>query len=355
MDGILIVGYGGPEKLSQVEPFMESLTGRPSTPEMLQKITARYELIGGGSPLVPIAREIAEALESQLDSVPVELGMLHSEPSIEDGFARLIETGVDRVVCISLSPFYSTASNGRAYAAIGEIAPLYPHTEVLIASELGQFAGFALAHAHALTEAFDAADVASDDVALAFTAHSVPMSDVEAGDYVYANGLERVADALVEALYLSPATPEGYPVGEEASAHGTTALPRPWANVYHSQGMRGGAWLGPSLPDFIRTAHAHGAGAIVVCPLGFATDHLETRYDLDIAAKALADELDIAFVRSAAPNTSPHLIDAFVAAYADAIGADAADVVVAPGVDIDEDDASDIGRTGGVYVPEGLD
>lgn len=327
MDGILIVGYGAPQNLDEVRSFMTSLMGSGPSEELMERTLERYRLIGGGSPLVPLAADIASTLEETLTDTVVEIGMLHSEPSIEEGMGRLVEMGAERIVAISLSPFYSTASNGKSYAAVGRAAEKFPNVEVLVAPEVGEFTGFAMAQALALEEAFDAADVLAEDVALAFTSHSVPMEDYDAGDFVYETGINRVADALAEALCFAPADSSGFPVGPD-QAHGSTSLPRPWAVVYHSQGARGGAWLGPKLSDFIEVAAARGAGAVVVCPIGFSTDHMETLYDLDIAAAGKARELGLGFVRAAAPNNSSHLIDAFVEAYTVATGADSGEVPV---------------------------
>lgn len=327
MDGILIVGYGAPQNLDEVRPFMTSLMGREPSDELMERTLERYRLIGGGSPLVPLAADIASSLEEALTDAVVEIGMLHSNPSIEEGMSRLVEMGADRIVAISLSPFYSTASNGKSYAAVGEAAKAHPSVQVIVAREVGEFTGFAAAHAIALEEAFDAADVLAEDVALAFTSHSVPMDDYDAGDFVYEAGIRLVADALAEALCLAPADDAGFAVAGGA-AHGTEALPRPWGVVYHSQGARGGAWLGPKLGDFIEAAAERGVGAVVVCPIGFSTDHMETLYDLDIAAAEKARSLGLGYVRAAAPNDSSHLIDAFVEAYTVAVGADSGQVPV---------------------------
>ena len=329
MDGVLIVGYGGPECLDEVEPFMTKLMGRTPAPEVLARITSNYEAIGGCSPLVSIARDIAGEVAVRLaedgGSIPVEVGMVYSDPSIDEAIDSLVSAGATRIIAVSLSPFYSTASNGKAYRLVGESADRHHGLSVVIAPEVGEFVGFAMAHGAALIEAFDRADVASDEVAVAFTAHSLPESDVEAGDFVYVDGIRRVVDALAEGLYLAPGAEDGFPVGD-ADAYGTTDLPRPWAVVFHSQGARGGAWLGPKLGDFIQAAYDRGAGAVVVCPIGFSTDHLETLYDLDIRARAEVEDLGMTFVRSAAPNTAEPAIQAFVDAIQTARDAEAPQV-----------------------------
>lgn len=315
MDGVLVVGYGAPETLEQIPSFMTSLIGRTPSPEMLARMTQHYEQIGGKSPLVGYARSIAHALEKRYEDkgtmMPVEIGMMHTPPSIDEGIDALVDCGVTRVIAISLSPFYSTASNGKSFARVGESLKRYPNVELICAPEIGLFEGFIEAHAEMVEQAFDRADIEADITPVSFSAHSLPMSDVEAGDYVYEEGLRRAADAVAQRLFLAPADEKGFVIGD-VKAYGTSKLPRPWAVVFQSQGMRGGAWLQPTLNDFIDEVAKQEFKAIVSVPLGFSTDHMETLYDLRIAAKERAEHLDMKLIASGAPNDTPKLVDAFV-------------------------------------------
>lgn len=315
MDGVLVVGYGAPESLEEIPSFMASLIGRTPSPTMLERMTEHYEQIGGSSPLVGYAREIARSIEKHYEdeaiTLPVEIGMMHTPPSVDEAIDALVDCGITRVIAISLSPFYSTASNGKSFARVHESARRYDHLEVVCAPEVGLFEGFIEAHAQILEELFEKVDVETDVAPLSFSAHSLPIPDVEAGDYVYEEGLRRAADALAERLYLAPADDEGFMIGEQR-AYGTEQLPRPWAVTFQSQGMRGDKWLEPTLNAFIDEVVARDMKAMVSVPLGFSTDHMETLYDLRIAAKNKAEEAGLTFFVSSAPNNSDELVKAFI-------------------------------------------
>lgn len=324
MDGVLLLGYGGPRSLDEVGSFMKSLTGRPLSPEMEERIKARYTRIGGKSPLVDYAYSIANKIADHLttpegESVPVEVGMVHTAPYIDHAVDDLVSKGVTRIVAVSMSPFYSTASNGKAFEAAADAVDAHEEIELLCAPEIGLFEPYARAHADQMELAFERADAIAEEVSIVFTAHSLPMSDVEAGDYVYEQGIRLCADSIAEMLFMMPADSEGYSFNIEdapAPGYGTRQLPRPWTVAFQSQGMRGGEWLGPTLKQAIADAENNGAEAIMVVPLGFSTDHMETLFDLDIDTKERCGELGIELIRTAAPNDSAQLIEAFVASIA---------------------------------------
>src|SRR5659263_199217 len=105
--GVLITGFGGPDRLEAVGPFMCNLMGREPSDEMVARICARYEAIGGSSPLVRIASELAESVHDALaergQDLPVEVGMRYWDPFVKDAVERLIVKGVSRVVLVTLS------------------------------------------------------------------------------------------------------------------------------------------------------------------------------------------------------------------------------------------------------------
>ncbi|MGB4593060.1 MAG: ferrochelatase [Coriobacteriia bacterium] len=303
--GVLITGFGGPDRLEAVGPFMCNLMGREPSPEVLARICARYERIGGASPLPGIARElgdnVAAALSDAGREVPVAIGMRYTDPSIAEGVQRLADAGADHVVLVTLSPFETQVTHGEYRAALEEA--LVEH-EGMTASEAPLFSdlpAFVALHTAAARVALDSA---APGALLIFSAHSLPMSDAIA-DSSYVDGLRASADAVAAAA--------GLPEGAEAEivpgivAYGSTAGDRAWALAYQSQGVRGGEWLGPDTDAVIEAAAAAGAPGVVVVPIGFATDHLETLYDLDVVAAERAAAAGVAFVRSAVPNAAPEL------------------------------------------------
>lgn len=312
--GILILAYGAPQSLDEVAPFMRSVTGSDEISRALSTIMARYEQIGGKSPLVDFALEIASKLEDYFEQqdqwMPVKIGMLHSRPQIEDAVHEFVLEGVQKIIAISLSPYFSSASNGLSYERALECVEAYPGIEIEIAPEVGLTEPYLRGIAASLSAEFDAADAMSDEVPIAFVAHSIPLEQAISTDKAYEAGLKAAANAIAELLYLYQASEAGYEVASE-TAYGTNFPPRPWALCYCSRGMRGGVWLGPSLSSFIDDAAAKGYEALIVVPLGFATDHLETLYDLDIEAKERAEKSDMKLLRAKALNASDELIEAF--------------------------------------------
>lgn len=318
--GILLLGFGGPDSIESVGPFMCNLMGREPSPELLERICGNYSAIGGKSPLVDIANDIAQGLGAGLaqrgHDVEVRVGMRYWHPYIADSLRELAEAGCTRVVTVSLSPFESEVASGAYRLAIDEALDSLPGVETVEApliSGLPAFADF-LAQSTAAALSGLATD---DNVLVALTAHSLPESDLVADD-PYVAGLRSVASAIAERLgWAQGADGAGDPLLAGFSAFGSVEGSQPWLLVYQSKGARPGAWLGPTLEDLIGAAGGVGIGSLVVCPIGFMTDHMETLFDLDTVASAQAEKAGLAFVRATVPNDD----ELVVAALADAVSA----------------------------------
>jgi protoporphyrin/coproporphyrin ferrochelatase len=303
--GIILLGFGGPDSLDAVGPFMCNLMGREPSPELVERVQGNYRVIGGSSPLADIAERIAAELEADLadrgHEVPVRVGMRYWDPLICDALADLAEQGCDRVITVSLSPFETKVASGAYRTAIAEAleADGVADVEVIeapLASELPEFARF---YAEELPAAIGS--IESDPVVV-FTAHSLPVADLAEQD-PYVNGLRDTADAIASHL--------GWDVGSDGargclggsvSAFGADGGAQPWVLVYQSKGQRPGEWLGPLLDEVLDAAAAGAARAVVVCPIGFMTDHMETLFDLDYVAGNKAEEAGLEFVRVPTPN-----------------------------------------------------
>jgi protoporphyrin/coproporphyrin ferrochelatase len=317
--GVLLLGFGGPDSIEAVEPFMCNLMGRQPSSELVQRICGNYEAIGGKSPLVDIANDIAERLSARLSQlghdVPTRVGMRYWDPYIADSLRELAEQGCARVVTVSLSPFESKVASGQYRLAIAEALDGIGALEVVeapLVSELPAFADF-------LSESTTIAlsGLASEHNALvAFTAHSLPMTDLEADD-PYVAGLRRTASAIAERLGWGRGAEEaGEPLLPGFSAFGVVGPPQPWMLTYQSKGARPGAWLEPTLQDLIEAAKGTSVASLVVCPIGFVTDHMETLFDLDTIAAAQASDAGLAFVRAPVPNDDGLLVNALADAVA---------------------------------------
>ncbi|MCE5203113.1 MAG: ferrochelatase [Coriobacteriales bacterium] len=318
--GVLIVGFGAPDSLEAVGPFMRELIGQTPTPAVLEEVCRRYEAIGGRSPLLDIARqlgkEVARSLAAGGVDAFVEVGMRYSDPDIAEAVRRLAESGVQQVVMVTLSPFETQVTHREYRSAFAAAAAAYPGMTVYEAPPLSQLPAFVDLFSASARRALECA---APGALLVFSAHSLPLTEADA-DRSYVDGLRRVADVVASASGL-PAGRESRVIGG-VEAYGSTHGAHPWLIAYQSQGVRGGQWLGPSVGEVIDAAAATGASGVVVVPLGFATDHLETLYDLDIVASQRAARAGLAFQRAGIPNAAPELARDVAWAVRAAIGED---------------------------------
>lgn len=311
--GVLLTGFGGPDSLEAVGPFMCNLMGTEPSDELVARVCKRYLAIGGSSPLGEIAAAIATKLESGLaekgHTVPVAVGMRYWHPYIADALASLKDLGCERVVTVSLSPFESKVAHGAYREAIEEAVATLGGMEVVeapLVSELPQYAEFyARSTAAALTDLEP-----NEGAILVFTAHSLPESDL-IDDDPYVSGLQRVATDVATQLGLDPGRSGASEVMlPGVSAFGSAARPRAWYLAFQSKGNRPGAWLGPDIDDVIDVAATTGISSLVVVPIGFLTDHMETLYDLDIVAADRALDAGLEFMRAPVPGDDDEVVNA---------------------------------------------
>lgn len=309
--GVLIMGFGGPDCLEAVGPFMCNLMGREPSEELVSRVQRRYLAIGGASPLPEIASALAGKLEDALaeagHDVPVTVGMRYWDPFIEDGIAHLVASGCSRIILLSLSPFESKVASGAYRESVEAASAAHPDLEFVEApliSELEEFVAF-----YAGSTAVELMDIEPNEgVVLAFSAHSLPESDLTEDD-PYVAGLRATADRLALKLGLE----EGHDgagglMFEQFRTFGSDAPPRAWYLVFQSKGQRPGAWLGPDLDELIEALADTPATGLIVVPIGFATDHMETLYDLDIVSAGNALDRDLVFARAQVPNDHDTLV-----------------------------------------------
>ena len=296
-DAVLLVAYGSPDSLDEVEAYYTDIRrGNPPPPELLEELIGRYRAIGGGSPLSGIVERQRTALEAELArrgrAIPVYAGMRHIEPRIGRIVERMAADGVERFVTIALAP--QKSSNAAGYrravesalaglAAAGGAAPSCTFVE-----SWHDQPRFIEALAAATREALDRfPDPAAAEIL--FTAHSLPARVVAAGD-AYPAELARTARLVAERLGRSE-----------------------FHFAFQSAGRTGEEWLGPELRDEIRRLAAEGVREIAICPVGFVADHLEVLYDIDIEAQVVAREAGVRMERARSMNDDP----TFVAGLAD--------------------------------------
>jgi protoporphyrin/coproporphyrin ferrochelatase len=289
---VLAMAYGTPSGPAELEAYYTHIRrGRPPTPELLAELRGRYAAIGGHSPLLKRTLAQVAGLQSALSDagrpdIEVALGMKHAPPFIEDAVARLAAAGVEEIVGLVLAPHYSRMSVGeyaeRARAAAALVARP-PAVSVVHSWHLAP--GYLDFLAQALQSALGALpEEARARAHVLFTAHSLPARILEEDD-PYPSQLQETAAAVAARLGLER-----------------------WSVGWQSAGRTPEPWLGPDVLEELGRLAGEGAHAVVVCPAGFVSDHLEILYDLDIEASSRARELGMDFARTAVPNADPRVL-----------------------------------------------
>jgi protoporphyrin/coproporphyrin ferrochelatase len=279
-EAVILMAYGSPERLADVPAYYSDIRGgRPIARESLADLVERYRRLGieDSSPLNAITEQTRAALEAELD-LPVYTGMKHWSPRIADAAESALAAGADRVVGLVLAPHYSALSikgyrdqleqtiDGRAELAFVDSWHTEPGFVELLADRVR--------------------DTQSHVV---FTAHSLPARILSIGD--------PYKDQLLETASL---------------VAGAAGLGEEWSFSFQSESPTGEPWLGPDILDHLVALRDAGVTDVLICPIGFVSDHLEIRWDIDVEAQERAAELGLRVDRIQMPNADP----AFVATLA---------------------------------------
>ena len=304
--GVLVMAHGTPDTPEEIGAFYTRIRrGRPPTPELLAELTGRYEAIGGTSPLTGRTRAQVDGLAAALEAAEpgryvVRLGTKYVDPSIEDAVAELAGLGVARIVGVVLTPHQSTMGSGEYFERAGTAAAgTEPPLGLTVIPSWHRERGFVPLLATRTRAVLDALDTAARArVAVFFTAHSLPERVVAAGD-PYPDQVAETGASVAGLLDLD------------------TDPSVTWGTAWQSAGRTADPWIGPDLLVEMGRVATEGATAVVVCPVGFVSDHLEVLYDLDVEAQDRADTLGIAFARTPSLNDDPP----FLAVLADVVRA----------------------------------
>lgn len=282
---VLLLAHGSPDSVAEVPEFLLQVTGgRALPPQVVEEVKHRYGLIGH-SPLTELTLKQGQLLEHEL-GVPVYVGMRNWKPFIADAVSSMSSDGVRRCVAICLAPQNSRTSVGLYRTALNSNPPSFAvdfveswHDHPLLVKAFAErlLAGWQKGRAQAGAE-----------VPIIFTAHSVPVRTVTEGD-----------------PYEAQAKETAFLVAREASLS-----PGQWTFAFQSQGMSGGAWLGPTVEDTILALKEKGHDHVFIQPIGFLCDHVEVLYDIDIGFKQFAGKHGLRLSRAESLNDSPLLAQA---------------------------------------------
>lgn len=295
--GVILLNLGGPDTPEAIRPFLYNLFSDRDIirlgPAFMQKPLAwlistlragkarkAYSLIGGASPILGIteaqARALGEALRPHGD-YGVYIAMRYWHPFTEDAVAKAEQDNVKRIIALSMYPQYSRATTGSSESRLWEVVKDYGM----------EYEAVSYWYDHPLyIEAL--ADVVGKELGegtrVLFSAHGLPVSFVEAGD-PYVEHVMGTINALAERLDMN------------------------WSLAYQS---RSGPvrWLEPSTDEALKALAREGAKDVLIVPISFVSDHIETLYEIDILYKELGESLGLNVRRSESLNTHPKFIEA---------------------------------------------
>jgi protoporphyrin/coproporphyrin ferrochelatase len=279
---VLLLAHGSPDAVDEIPEFLGLVTGdRPIPQEVIAEVKHRYGLIGR-SPLTELTLAQGERLSHEL-GMSVYVGMRNWKPFIRDAVAAMTKDQIQNAVVICLAPQNSRTSVGLYRSALAQSGPAFSFDFV---ESWHDHPLLIRAFAEKLTAPRSrAARELGSEVPVIFTAHSVPERTVAEGDPYERQAKETAALVAREA---------SLPTGE-------------WAFAFQSQGMSGGAWLGPKVEDTILGLKSKGHRGIFIQPIGFLCDHVEVLYDIDIGFKEFAENQGVRLWRAESLNDSPLL------------------------------------------------
>jgi ferrochelatase len=280
-DAIVLLGFGGPESPEEIRPFLDRvLEGRPVPRERYEEVVTHYEhMPGGKSPYNALMRRQADALAAALGrrgiDTPVRIAYRNAAPFVSDVARDLAASNAQNVLGVILAVHQSPASWDK-YKALADAEYIEPYYEHPL---------FVSANAERVRDALQTLGKRSfDDVALIFTAHSIPQAMADRSPYVqqYARSAQLIADAAGAPAY---------------------------SIAYQSRsGSPSDRWLEPDVRDVLQRLPQSGVTNAVVAPIGFLSEHVEVLYDLDVDAANTARESGVRMQRAGALNDHPLFI-----------------------------------------------
>lgn len=310
--GILLLNFGGPRSAAELVPFLEELLsdvlpgprpvkrllGRLLAPRRAARVAANYETIGW-SPTVRSTEAQAAALREALgpDAPPLRVGMMFTPPWIRDAVGELLDAGCDRLVAVGLFPHWSFATTSAAHDRVHEALVQRGRAEVPVHYARAFFADPAYVDAvcdtvrHAV-----AASPGEGPIHLLFSAHGIPVSFVRRGD-PYPDHVREGVRRVVERL-------GGW---------------GPWSLSWQSR-LGPVRWLGPDTVGEVRRLGAEGVRRLVVVPVSFVGEHIETLHELDLEVAEVAKHAGVgSFSRAPALETHPRFIEGLASTVRDAL------------------------------------
>jgi ferrochelatase len=288
---VLLLAFGGPDSLDDIKPFLENiLSGRKLSEPLIQDIKNRYALIGGKSPLKEITTAQAKALEQKLcesgEDTSVYVGMRYFHPYIKDTINKIHADGHKEFTALIMAPQRS-GYTVRGYERDIVQSIESEHLDITY-SLISYF------HSNKMFQEAIADNIISEissmknkeEMILLFSAHSLPLK------------------------FMGPEDPYVKHIEETVKGVLSFIEPLKWKLAYQSKGMIQGDWLEPSVDSILDELPGERIKNVLIVPVGFVSDHVETLYDIDIVYRKKAEALGLIFFRTRSLNNNPKFIQA---------------------------------------------
>src|SRR3990167_4186412 len=304
MIAVLLLAFGCPDSIESIEPFITNVMGgRKPSPNQLQKIKERYLMIDGCSPLLDVTKRQANALEKILNETNeltpkllnsktpelfrVFVGMRHWHPFIKDTLKEILSLKAERIVVLVMAPHYSKISTGGYINALNKArTELNTNIGVSFINNWHTHPLFLKAVAEKIKKGISYfKDINKADIQIIFSAHSLPEKDD-----TYVKQLNETIEGIIR--YTGDVS---------------------WHLGFQSKGMSAGEWLEPTIDSILDRLSKDGKKYILIVPVGFVSDNIETLYDIDIVYKKMAESLGLIFHRTESLNDSPKFIESLSA------------------------------------------
>ncbi|HEY9648474.1 MAG TPA: ferrochelatase [Chroococcidiopsis sp.] len=309
--GVLLLNLGGPDKLEDVRPFLYNLFADPEIirlPSPLlqaplawlistlraKKSQENYKKIGGGSPLRRITEAQAQALRERLESdghaVSVYIGMRYWHPFTEAAIAQIKQDKIEELVILPLYPQFSISTSGSSFRLLEQLwnsDPALPAIKYTLVPSWYSHPGYLQAMAGLIARTLDQLEQ-PEQAHVFFSAHGVPVSYVEEAGDPYQREIEDCAALIMKTLN----------------------RPNAYTLAYQSR-VGPVEWLQPYTDEAIEKLAEEGVKHLVVVPISFVSEHIETLEEIDMEYREVAEHAGIeTFARVPAPDTDPTFINA---------------------------------------------
>ena len=290
---ILLLAFGGADSIEAIPTFLKNvMSGRAPSPGMIKTVKERYCKIGGKSPITEITRLQAQALQKKLEKkseapLNVQIGMRHWHPFIKETLSEILDTGCKKIIAICMTPQRSNYSaNGYKKDVSDGLEGLKEKPNLRFVHEWHMNHLFHEAVTERITEAMIPFKENGQKTAVIFSAHSLPLKVMNNND-PYVNQINETIKGVLSVT------------GE-----------LDWKLGYQSKGLAPGEWLEPTVDSIIESLPGEGYKNVLIVPVVFVSDHVETLYDIDIVYRCQAESLGLNFQRTKSLNDSSKFIEA---------------------------------------------